>query len=348
MKKADKKKIIIAAAAVVLSLAVALAVYGVYHIRLYSLAVEAICEGDLASAEDYLDRIPSGFRDIETVRNFAAILEAFDEKDRDSYGAVMDKLDSVRDLRDRRLLSFYISFRDKVDDLEDSYRDDRSAADSLMTAIDDISPAGDASDISLEQENMIHKTVERYESSRESVRELVDNADVLFLALERVQKLREYKNQAENVDALILAIGAVTLEKSEQILQTQSAYDSLSDEAKAFVQNYDALAMAQHNLQTLENDRDHSVYYTTSYYGSGSATSSVQPTTGSTTSRSYSGNTTATTHSATSAYSGAAVVYWVPNGEVYHITRSCRTLARSKEICSGPVPSGRRPCKVCS
>ena len=47
--------------------------------------------------------------------------------------------------------------------------------------------------------------------------------------------------------------------------------------------------------------------------------------------------------------SQTGIVYWVPGGSVYHRTRSCRTLSRSRTIYSGslsecPKP---RPCKVC-
>ena len=43
------------------------------------------------------------------------------------------------------------------------------------------------------------------------------------------------------------------------------------------------------------------------------------------------------------------VVYWVPNGEVYHSTKNCRSLARSRNIKSGPLSQcpKKRPCKNC-
>lgn len=43
-------------------------------------------------------------------------------------------------------------------------------------------------------------------------------------------------------------------------------------------------------------------------------------------------------------------VYWVPSGSVYHVSRNCPTLARSKTVYSGSVSkSGKsRACKVCS
>lgn len=51
----------------------------------------------------------------------------------------------------------------------------------------------------------------------------------------------------------------------------------------------------------------------------------------------------------TSKKSAAVTYYWVENGEVYHISKDCTTLKRSKYISSGKsYPSGRRACKVCS
>ncbi len=45
----------------------------------------------------------------------------------------------------------------------------------------------------------------------------------------------------------------------------------------------------------------------------------------------------------------SAKYYWVSTGKVYHTTKDCPTLGRSKNISSGKsVPKGRRACKVCS
>lgn len=45
-----------------------------------------------------------------------------------------------------------------------------------------------------------------------------------------------------------------------------------------------------------------------------------------------------------------AVVYWTPSGTVYHISRGCSTLSRSRVVYSGSVSQSGRPraCKVCS
>ena len=46
---------------------------------------------------------------------------------------------------------------------------------------------------------------------------------------------------------------------------------------------------------------------------------------------------------------GSGTVYWTPNGEVYHSTKNCRTLSRSKTIYSGSIDECPKPrgCKVC-
>ncbi len=49
----------------------------------------------------------------------------------------------------------------------------------------------------------------------------------------------------------------------------------------------------------------------------------------------------------TSQAQHTGTVYYVESGEVYHISADCRTLARSTNILSGPIPEGRRACKVC-
>lgn len=50
------------------------------------------------------------------------------------------------------------------------------------------------------------------------------------------------------------------------------------------------------------------------------------------------------------ASGSGGTVYWVPSGAVYHVSRNCPTLSRSRTVYSGSVAqSGKsRACKVCS
>lgn len=77
----------------------------------------------------------------------------------------------------------------------------------------------------------------------------------------------------------------------------------------------------------------------------------VQTTTYITTTKEYVSPATTqqpTTLATTLPYYSTGTVYYVESGEVYHINPDCRTLARSTNIFSGPIPEGRRACKVCS
>ncbi len=46
---------------------------------------------------------------------------------------------------------------------------------------------------------------------------------------------------------------------------------------------------------------------------------------------------------------GSGTVYWTPSGSVYHRSRGCRSLARSKTVYSGSIASSGKPrvCKNC-
>ena len=46
--------------------------------------------------------------------------------------------------------------------------------------------------------------------------------------------------------------------------------------------------------------------------------------------------------------SDTLIVYYVQSGEVYHINSNCRSLNNAGKILSGPVPDGRRVCKICT
>ena len=50
-----------------------------------------------------------------------------------------------------------------------------------------------------------------------------------------------------------------------------------------------------------------------------------------------------------SGSSGGGTVYWTPSGSVWHVSRSCSTLSRSKTVYSGTIAQSGKPrcCKVC-
>ena len=68
------------------------------------------------------------------------------------------------------------------------------------------------------------------------------------------------------------------------------------------------------------------------------------------TSGSSSSSNSGSTSNSSSNGGSYSTVYWTPSGQVYHVSRSCPTLSRSRTVYSGTTSeSGRsRACKVCS
>lgn len=85
-------------------------------------------------------------------------------------------------------------------------------------------------------------------------------------------------------------------------------------------------------VRTYKNDGDKTVY---------SSWSDSEPI--------YVSKSSAKSKKSTKKKSKGAKFYWVANSKVYHKSKNCSTLKRSKNISSGKsFPSGRRACKVCS
>ncbi len=98
---------------------------------------------------------------------------------------------------------------------------------------------------------LIENARSEYDKATDEARKLV-NADVYKLledaetALENVDKA-----EAAKADALILAIGTVTLDGKQAILDARSAYNALSDAQKDYVKNYDVLTKAEKDYDIL-------------------------------------------------------------------------------------------------
>lgn len=83
----------------------------------------------------------------------------------------------------------------------------------------------------------------------------VGASETVTAKLESLRKDRErwagWNEKAQAISAAIDAIGEVTLEKQELILEARSQYDSATDPVKALVGNYTALAAAEQTLKEL-------------------------------------------------------------------------------------------------
>lgn len=330
----------------------------------YELMVQSICAEDYDSAVGYSESLSDNYKDTANVQNYLAILCSYDEDDRKEYASTLENLDSLEPFKDDRLNEHYDEFHSSVSSLEKQYEKDKSAANVIIEEIDSDIPNVD--EITLSDKEKIEKVRADYDNCRSGVQELVSNISTLTNAEKRIVLLEQAQMVIDKIDA----IGTVTLDSKTNIDDAQNAYDSLSTNAKPYVTNLDTLDKAQEQLETLEAAQevvDSINNIGTVTLASESTLNNIQTAYDNLSDdakkhvtnldkfqkakndfeslRNSSGNT----EPDDASVSGLGKYYWVSSGKVYHTTKDCPTLARSKNIISGSTPpAGRHVCKVCS
>ena len=168
-----------------------------------------------------------------------------------------------------------------------------------------------------------------YDALGEDAAALVGNYDDLLAAEQELQRLQdEAWRQAEEAQNKIDAIGEVGLESESAINAARAYYNDLPEAVRPLVKNYQTLERAEWFLEQKKAEEAQATEETEKPKPSSPAVQEPEPSRPSDSGR---------------------IVYWVPNGEKYHTTKNCRTLARSKIINSGTISQagGRDLCKVC-
>lgn len=168
-----------------------------------------------------------------------------------------------------------------------------------------------------------------YDALGEDAAALVSNYDDLLAAEQELQRLQdEAWRQAEEAQNKIDAIGEVELESESAINEARAYYNDLPEAVRPLVKNYQTLEQAEQLLEQKKAEEAQAAEETGKPKPSSPAVQEPEPSRPS---------------------DSGKIVYWVPNGEKYHTTKNCRTLARSKDIRSGTISQagGRDLCKVC-
>ncbi len=314
MKTKLKKVIKIAAAIFAVLIVIGIASSFTPNARLYNDVVGYICEDNYDSAKEAISQLPDDYNDVDSLSKFILILESFDELNRASYEGVIEQLDSFDEFSNSDVQKKFDEFYAMVSTLQEEYENDLNKAGEIENLISSIA-GNNIENISPDDENLIDKARAEYNNASENVKILVNNVAYLEEAEAKIIIVKDNYNKAKEVSDKINEIGEVSLDSKDKISEAQSAYDSLNDEARTYVSNYGVLENAQDKYNELNEAEKKK--------------------------KSESKKTSS------SSNSNSGTVYWVPNGKVYHSTKDCPTLSRSKNIKSGSVPSGRTPCKVC-
>lgn len=100
-------------------------------------------------------------------------------------------------------------------------------------------------EVTLESRDAIEAAEGAYEALSEKEQVLVTNYEDLVAARKAYDKLVEDHAAADTVDALIDAIGTVTLRSGSAIETARTAYDALTNEQKGYVEHYKFLVAAE-------------------------------------------------------------------------------------------------------
>ena len=141
---------------------------------------------------------------------------------------------------------------------------DQSAADEVEKKIDAIGT------VTLDSEEKIKAARKAYDALTAAQKKLVDNYSKLTDAEKKLEQLKasdEDKKKAQEVKKLIDAIGEnIALATEWKIKEARTAYDALTAQQKALVDNYEKLTTAENKLARLKMPSAEEVYQATGDY----------------------------------------------------------------------------------
>ena len=111
-----------------------------------------------------------------------------------------------------------------------------------------------------ERKTAIEEARATYDNLTDEQKALVENYEVLTNAETALAKIENNSKAAESVEALITAIGTVTEESKSAIEEARAAYDNLTDEQKALVENYEVLETAETEYSELTAEKELSFF----------------------------------------------------------------------------------------
>lgn len=132
-----------------------------------------------------------------------------------------------------------------LDQARDAYDD--LAAGAAAAEIDKVIAAlGSADALTLDDAAAVEQARDAYNKADEATRSKVTKTDALTTAETQIHTL-----QASGMDALIAAIGDVTLDKTDDITKLRAQFNALSSEAKSLMENSQLLSDAELRLSQL-------------------------------------------------------------------------------------------------
>ena len=210
----------------------------------------------LTAAEERYAELAGQAGDAEAARVVRELIAAIGEVTLESKDAIEAAEKAYEELTpaQKKLVDNYevlTAARAAYDKLVQEDEANKQAAQAVMEKIAAIG------DVTLESEAKITEAREAYEKLTAEQKKLVTNLDVLTQAEKKLKELKEQAADAaaaQKVDDMIAAIGAVTIDKEDEIGAARAAYNKLTPEQKRLVKNLSTLVAAEAALSALKKD----------------------------------------------------------------------------------------------
>lgn len=324
----------------------------------YQEAVTNAIQGEYAASLELLDSLGT-YKDSEALVDYLSTKQGFQADVRNTYAQTLNSLSHLEQSYENPektlfsdtpdILADFTQFKSNVETLEQEYRLDLAAAETIASTIDTL-PDGSQ----LHHAKNIRQARQQYDTAPDAVKTLVKNHTDLVDAEQQVADTLQYhetcKAEAKDFDQVLQAIGTVSLDSKEKLEKTRTAYNGLSKETQQYLQHYSLLEKAETKYTQLKEAKAEEERLAKEEKARMEREEKERLAR-----EQEEAEKQALELEKQKAYeeehdSYANTVYWTPNGKKYHLSKNCRTLKRSKTIYSGSISeSGRSDdCNVCS
>lgn len=164
----------------------------------------------------------------------------------------------------------YVSNLDKLESLETKLLELKKIEENKIKAlrvVEAINNLPNEENITLDDESLVKSARQAYNRLTEAQKQYVTNLEKLEKLEPIIEKLKQedsYKKQAQIVIDLINTIkniNELTLDDEEEINSINISYNNLSNEAKAYVTNYQTLVNAVNKIKELLQFKEYKVYF---------------------------------------------------------------------------------------
>lgn len=330
--------------------------------RHYSSAIDSIRNGDTQQALDELDHVPEWYREQTKIHQYIKITMEYEDEGRDQYRETAAKVGELS-FSNGVMESVRKVLYNKISSAADKYDADLKTASNFDKHAKAIA-GGDLDKITLEHKEDIIKLYQQYDDFDHDVASLVTQGWFISEAKERIDDIEASNIVISKIDA----IGEVTLEKKDVVSDARDSYTELSEYSKKRVTNLATLENAEKQIQTMEEAQavvDEINGIGDVDYSDGTRLRTIRDDYNnlSDDAKKYVSNYSTLTRAEDNFDSlrnssgdsepndsvSAGTYYYVSSGSVYHVSRNCPTLSRSKHvISSSSKPSNRHACKVCA